>query len=154
MRSILRIETSSNNHPTKVPEAVLPAHDEERLIKVGMVFSQFLLLDFSAQPHKHRKRAPTIYRSQQWHSKDECFVRKLTWKADNGWLWVWIPFHLGLFFLLLDHLDLAVFSLCITIAYSAGMLEEEKKTLSKSMKDTHQGSAFRIFREGWRLQQS
>ena len=53
-RLILRIEASSNNHPTKVPEAVLPPHDKERLIKVRMIFSQFLLLDFSAQPNKHR----------------------------------------------------------------------------------------------------
>ena len=49
---ILRIETSSNNHPAKVPESVLPADNEERLIKVGMIFSQFLLLDFSAQQDK------------------------------------------------------------------------------------------------------
>lgn len=36
---ILRIEASSNNHPAKIPEAVLPSHNEERLIKVRMIFS-------------------------------------------------------------------------------------------------------------------
>lgn len=54
VRLILRIEASSNNHPAKVPEAVFPTHNEERLIKVRMIFSQFLLLDFSGQPHKPR----------------------------------------------------------------------------------------------------
>lgn len=46
---ILRIEASSDNHPAKVPEAVLPPHDEERLIKVRVIFPQFLFLDFSTQ---------------------------------------------------------------------------------------------------------
>lgn len=49
IRLILRVESSSNNHPAKVSEAVLPPHNEEWLIKVRVVFSQFLLLDFSAQ---------------------------------------------------------------------------------------------------------
>lgn len=59
IRLILRIESSSDNHPAKVPEAVLPSHNEERLIEVRMIFSQFLLLDFSAQPNKHRDRTNT-----------------------------------------------------------------------------------------------
>lgn len=58
---ILRIEASSNNHPAKVPEAVLPPHNEERLIKVRMIFSQFLLLDFSDQPNRHRDGTYTSY---------------------------------------------------------------------------------------------
>lgn len=46
---ILRVEASSNNHPAKVPEAMLPSHDKERLVEVRMIFSQLLLLDFSAR---------------------------------------------------------------------------------------------------------
>lgn len=34
---ILHIETGSNDHPAEVPEAVLPPHYEEWLIKVGMI---------------------------------------------------------------------------------------------------------------------
>lgn len=47
MRVILRVETSPDDHPAEVPEAVLPPHDEERLVEVRVVFSQLLLLDLS-----------------------------------------------------------------------------------------------------------
>lgn len=38
----------------------------------------------------------------------------------------WIPFHLCLFFLFLNHLDLAVLSLGITVAYSTRMLQKDE----------------------------
>lgn len=53
---ILRVETSSNNHPTKVPEAMLPAHDKEGLVEIRMVLPQLLLLDFPARPRNHRHK--------------------------------------------------------------------------------------------------
>lgn len=34
---IVHVETGSNNHPAEVPEAVLPPHYEEWLIKVRMI---------------------------------------------------------------------------------------------------------------------
>lgn len=48
IRLILRIEASSNNHPAEVPEAVFPTHNEERFVKIWMIFSQLLFLDFPA----------------------------------------------------------------------------------------------------------
>lgn len=78
---ILRIEASSNNHPAKVPEAVLPPHNEERLIKVRMIFSQFLLLDFSTSTELGQ--TPVIFVSMKQQELNECttyiyFWQKLT----------------------------------------------------------------------------
>lgn len=122
VRPILHIEAGSNNHPAKVPEAVLPTHNEERLIKVRMVFSQLLLLDFSKQAtqtqlwDKHQLQKDT---AKQWRrtSLDGNFLQR-----QKGLFYVWKPFHLSLFFLFLDHLDLTVLSLGVPVAYSTGML--------------------------------
>lgn len=61
IRLILRVESGSNNHPAKVSEAVLPPHNEERLIKVRVIFSQFLLLDFSAQTGRVYFKTYTVF---------------------------------------------------------------------------------------------
>lgn len=55
MTVILRVETSPDDHPAEVPEAVLPPHDEERLVEVRVVLSQLLLLDLS---NSSKKQAP------------------------------------------------------------------------------------------------
>lgn len=34
---IVHVETGSNDHPAEVPEAVLPSHNEEWLVKVRMI---------------------------------------------------------------------------------------------------------------------
>lgn len=50
----LRVEASADDHPAEVPEAMLAAHDEERFVKVRVVFSQLLLLNFSDQAETQR----------------------------------------------------------------------------------------------------
>ncbi|TNN57774.1 hypothetical protein EYF80_031958 [Liparis tanakae] len=45
---LLRVEASPDDRPAEFPEAVLSAHDEERLVKVRMVLPQLLLLDLPA----------------------------------------------------------------------------------------------------------
>lgn len=52
MTVILRIETSPDDHPAEVPEAVFPPNDEERLVEVRVVLSQLLLLDLSNSSKK------------------------------------------------------------------------------------------------------
>lgn len=52
---ILRIKASANDRPAEVPETMLTANDEKRLIKIWMVFPQLLLLNFSAQPQKWKE---------------------------------------------------------------------------------------------------
>lgn len=55
LEAILRIKSSPNDHPAEVPETMLTAHDEERLIKVGMVLPQLFLLDLPTQPQVGRR---------------------------------------------------------------------------------------------------
>lgn len=46
---VLRIETGPHNHSAKVSESMLSTNDEEWLVKVWMIFTEFLLLDFSGE---------------------------------------------------------------------------------------------------------
>lgn len=55
LRPILHVEASPYNHPAEVSEPMFPTHNEERFVKIWMVFSQFLLLDFSVH-QKDRDR--------------------------------------------------------------------------------------------------
>lgn len=101
----------------------------------------------------------TIVYRYQCNSKDWMlpttyilFCQKCTLQADIWCMCVWIPFHLCLFFLFLNHLDLTVLSLCVTIAHRTGMLGKEKRQWSYKRWSFLYTSVFvllRFFKEYW-----
>lgn len=84
----------------------------------------------SAKQAERRDKNQFLYIGIQETAEIARTLSKLTLRAEIGWMCVWIPFHLCLFFLFLDHLDLTVLSLCVTIAYCTGMLGKEKRQWS------------------------
>lgn len=91
MRVILRVETSPDDHPAEVPEAVLPANDEERLVEVRVVFSQLLLLDLSnsskKQPPVNVYGATTKQRLNcNFYVEEECEHRFISACSFFSWI--------------------------------------------------------------------
>lgn len=129
---ILRIKASANDHPAEVPEAMLTANNEKRLVKIWMVLPQLLLLNFSAQSHKHKNGRNTSYCVSQNQLKQVGWSKYSFTKTLFVWTVCFLvqkPFHLCLLFLFLDHLNFTVLSLRVAVAYCAGMLGKETKDM-------------------------
>lgn len=104
----LRIEACSDHHTAEVSESVLPPHNEERLVKVWVVLSEFLFLHFPSREY--------LWDEKKAKGKGNSQKRPLGYSHM-------VPFHLCLFLLLLNHLYFTVFSLCISVSHCIWMLK-------------------------------
>lgn len=83
-----------------------------------------------------------------------CYARPIIWSENNlGSISslsscgesTRVPFHFCLFLLFLDHFDLAVFSLRVTIPHRAGMLQREGRASTRKRRNQRSVRARRAY---------